>query len=321
MLMLRRSVFVASSLALTLQAPFAAESIELPGVRNGQKQVEKVEKQVESLVNQNTPDSLRQALALIETAGQNQCDSGKLHLYQARIYQQSGDDDRAILGYVEALILLGASGQNLSHQSDVLKARDGLAKLYIKRGNWDEAGGQLKKVLELSPADQTARGNLGICMMQLGFYKLAEGEFKKILNVEPRNFTALYNSGLAAIALNEPERAALLYKQAVDVGLANNETLAPMAIIGLAECKLRQGDLTGALALTGRAKKMAAQNHYVYLTEARILEKAQKPGAAIEAVKKAIEISPQDRECKLALSRIISRGTKQIAVGSKDQIR
>jgi tetratricopeptide (TPR) repeat protein len=57
-----------------------------------------------------------------------------------------------------------------------------------------------------------------------------------------------------------------------------------------------------------RAKTLAPRSHYAYLAQAQIFEKMKEPGKAIEAVKKAIELNPQDQNCKLALGRILERG-------------
>ncbi|MBL0187682.1 MAG: tetratricopeptide repeat protein [Candidatus Obscuribacter sp.] len=300
------SLVVAFYLTLGSLAPAQALDL-LKGKNNTQKQVEKSEKQVEMLLSQGSPEALRQALNLIEQGAANQCDSAKLHLYQGRIYERSGDDDKAIMSYIECLILLNAT--SLTPQPDTLQAREALGGLYMKRGSFDEAGGQLRKVLELAPGDIRARGNLGICMIQLGFYKQAVDEFKKVLSSDAKNFTALYNLGLALSAQNEPGLAASYFQQAIALGESTHEQLLPMALIGLANCYREQNQYASALRLVQRAKNLAPRSHYAYLAEAQIFEKTKQPGKAIEAVKKAIELNPQDQNCKLALGRILERGT------------
>ena len=300
------SLVVAFYLTLGSLAPAQALDL-LKGKNNTQKQVEKSEKQVEMLLSQGSPEALRQALNLIEQGAANQCDSAKLHLYQGRIYERSGDDDKAIMSYIECLILLNAT--SLTPQPETLQAREALGGLYMKRGSFDEAGGQLRKVLELAPGDIRARGNLGICMIQLCFYKQAVDEFKKVLSSDAKNFTALYNLGLALSAQNEPGLAASYFQQAIALGESTHEQLLPMALIGLANCYREQNQYASALRLVQRAKNLAPRSHYAYLAEAQIFEKTKQPGKAIEAVKKAIELNPQDQNCKLALGRILERGT------------
>lgn len=305
---LLKPISLAVALYLTLGPVAPAPALDLlKGKNNTQKQVEKNEKQVEMLLSQGSPEALRQALNLIEQGAANQCDSAKLHLYQGRIYERSGDDDKAIMSYIECLILLNAT--SLSPQPETLQAREALGGLYMKRGSFDEAGGQLRKVLELAPGDTRARGNLGICMIQLGFYKQAVDEFKRVLSSDAKNFTALYNLGLALSAQNEPGLAASYFQQAIGLGESTHEQLLPMALIGLANCYREQNQYASALRLVQRAKNLAPRSHYAYLAEAQIFEKTKQPGKAIEAVKKAIELNPQDQNCKLALGRILERGT------------
>lgn len=304
---LLKPISLAAAVYLSLVSCAPTQALDLlKGKNNTQKQVEKCEKQVELLLAQGSPEALRQALNLIEQGAATQCDSAKLHLYQGRIYEKSGDDDKAIMSYIECLILLNAS--TLSPQPETLQAREALSGLYMKRGNFDEAGGQLRKVLELAPSDTRARGNLGICMLQLGFYKQAVDEFKKVLSSDAKNFVALYNLGLALSAQNEPGLAAGYFQQAIALGESTHEPLLPMALIGLANCYREQNQYATALRLIQKAKALAPRSHYAYLAEAQIYEKNKQPGKAIEAVKKAIELKPQDQNCKLALSRILERG-------------
>lgn len=295
------------SLALVCQSAFV-----LPGFAFKNKgQLEQVEKQAQVLITSGNTESYQQAKTLIDAALASGVDSARLHLYLGRINAQAGLDDKAILAFIEALIL----SQNAPEYAlDAIRAREELSTLYMKHGSYDEAGGQLKKILEANPADVKARGNLGICYMQLGYALAALDEFNKVLEVDGENFVALYNSALALSLEGQNQKAAGLYQKAIASGLKTKQPLLPMAYLGLARCFAKGGNYAGALKMVESAKNLAPKSQYVYLTKAEILEEMKEPGLATEALKKAIEINPHDQSCQVALRRIINRkliGSKQ----------
>lgn len=295
------------SFALVSQSAFVLEAFAF----KNKGQLEQVEKQAQVLITSGNTESYQQAKTLIDAALASGVDSARLHLYLGRINAQAGLDDKAILAFIEALIL----SQNAPEYAlDAIRAREELSTLYMKHGSYDEAGGQLKKILEANPNDVKVRGNLGICYMQLGYALAALDEFKKVLEVDGENFVALYNSALALSLEGQNQKAAGLYQKAIASGLKSKQPLLPMAYLGLARCFAKGGNYVGALKMVESAKTLAPKSQYVYLTKAEILEEMKEPGLATEAVKKAIEINPHDQSCQVALRRIINRkliGSKQ----------
>lgn len=298
------------SLALVCQSAFVLPVFAF----KNKGHLEQVEKQAQVLITSGNTESYQQAKTLIDAALANGVDSARLHLYLGRINAQSGLDDKAILAFIEALIL---SQNEPEYALDAIRAREELSTLYMKRGSYDEAGGQLKKILEANPNDVKARGNLGICYMQLGYAIAALDEFKKVLEVDGENFVALYNSALALSLEGQNQKAAGLYQKAIASGAKSKQPLLPMAYLGLARCFAKGGNYQGALKMVESAKNLAPKSQYVYLTKAEILEELKEPGLATEAVKKAIEINPHDQSCQVALRRIINRKL----IGSKQELQ
>lgn len=261
-----------------------------------------------NLESLGTQESLRQALSLSDQLASTGGDFAANHLELSRIYQKLGEDDKAILAYFETLLMTGGVGEE-AHAS-----RLALGELYMKRGSYDEAGGQLKKALETSPSDNNCRGNLGICLMQLGYTPLAEAEFKKVLTTEPDNFVCLYNLGLTLSLRKDFERAASYFHKACEVGEKLKAPLLPMAYLGLSHCYEVRGQHLSALKFAEKAGQLAPSSHYVYLSLASIYDGMKEPGKAIAAVRKAIEMSPRDPGCQAALTEIINRQKKLISV-------
>ena len=303
LLLLASTGFHDSALALGLDLEkIKNDLLKGKGSRGGrQEQIAQVEEQALSLINSGSGESLAMARQVLETSSQNGLDSARMHLYLGRIYEKAGQNDKAVMAYIEALILSEGGG------IDALSAREELSALYMRQGNYDEAGGQLKKILEVSPQDIKSRGNLGICFLQLGYAAASLDEFKRVLQVDPNNFVALYNSGLAHTMEREPEKAAAAFEKAVASGEKSGEPLLPMAYLGLARAYQARGQFAFALKMTDKARELAPRSHYVYLSKAEIYEDMKDPGNALASLRKALQVNPHDKSAQQSLSRIISR--------------
>lgn len=266
-----------------------------------------IEEQAKTLIESNKPENIAQALQFIELAQQKQIDSARLHFLQGLAYTKlgiSGRDDKAILAFVEALVLTQGRAEDAAVAAE---SRAELATIYMRQGNYDEAGGQLKRILETRPLDCKTRGNLGICYLQLGFGEAALNEFKQVLAQEPDNFIALYNSGLAYTLTAQTEKAASAFEKAIASGQKNKEALLPMAYLGLARVYCQNGRFDFALKLTERAESLSPKSSYVFLTRSEIYEARKETGKAIECVRKALEANPGDKSAQSALARILNR--------------
>ncbi len=262
-------------------------------------------KQVYQLEKTDTLTGLTQATRLLEGLIAKRRDVAEAHLELGRIQNRLGNQDQAIMSLMEALTLLS------DNPIKGLEARETIGAIYMKRGNYDEAGGQFKKIVEASPTNVTARGNLGICLEQIGFVDLAIDEFKKVLAVEPSNFVALYNLGLASSLKGDYNQASAYFEKAMTKN--QREPQVAMAVLGLASCYEAKQQYQEAKLMIDKVISIDAHNHYAYLAKARIYEALKEPGKAIECIRKAMQIAPNDNNCKAAMSELLIKSMPNTA--------
>ncbi len=249
---------------------------------------------------------LTQAARLLEDLIAKRRDIFAAHLELGRIQNQLGNQDQAIMSLMEALSL------SADNPLQALSARESLAAIYMKRGNFDEAGGQFKKIVDLTPTNLTARGNLAICLEQLGFVDMAIVEFKKVLTDDPTNFVSLYNLGLAYSLKADYTQAAAYFEKAMTKN--PRQPQVAMAVLGLASCYEAREKYPEAKLMIDKVISLDPNNHYAYLAKARIYEGLKEPGKAIESVRKAMQLAPQDPGCKAAMSELLVKSMPRTAI-------
>ncbi len=301
---------VAASLLLSA-APTEVAASPLSGLNNltnfksAKGENELVMKQVYQLEKTDTLTGLTQATRLLETLIAKRRDVAEAHLELGRIQNRLGNQDQAIMSLMEALTLL------TDNPIKGLEAREAIGAIYMKRGNYDEAGGQFKKIVDASPTNTIARGNLGICLEQIGFVDLAIEEFKKVLAVEPNNFVSLYNLGLASSIKGDYSHACTYFERAMTKN--PREPQVAMAVLGLASCYEAKQQYPEAKLVIDKVISLDSHNHYAYLAKARIYDAMKEPGKAIECIRKAMQIAPNDANCKAAMSELLIKSMPNTA--------
>ncbi len=248
---------------------------------------------------------LTQAARLLEDLIAKKRDIFAAHLELGRIQNQLGNQDQAIMSLLEALNL------SADNALQALQVREILAAIYMKRGEFDDAGGQFKKIVDLTPTNTTARGNLAICLEQLGFIDLAIVEFKKVLTDDPANFVSLYNLGLAYSLKGEYSQSAAYFEKAMTKN--PRQPQVAMAVLGLASCYEAREKYPEAKLMIDKVISLDPNNHYAYLAKARIYEAMKEPGKAIESLRKAMQLAPQDPACKAAMSELLVKSMPRTA--------
>jgi tetratricopeptide (TPR) repeat protein len=306
------TVLAASGLVLigpALYCPVVASPLSglnnLSGFKSQKAESDQVMKQVYQLEKTDTLTGLTQATRLLEGLIAKKRDVAEAHLELGRIQNRLGNQDQAIMSLMEALTLLS------DNPIKGLEARETIGAIYMKRGNYDEAGGQFKKIVEASPTNVTARGNLGICLEQIGFVDLAIDEFKKVLAVEPNNFVSLYNLGLASSLKGDYTQASAYFEKAMTKN--QRDPQVAMAVLGLASCYEAKQQYPEAKLMIDKVISIDAHNHYAYLAKARIYEALKEPGKAIECIRKAMQIAPNDNNCKAAMSELLIKSVPNTA--------
>ena len=245
--------------------------------------------------------ALKNGIVRLEKAADGQTKPGQLaelKYWLGRLYRKDHRDDAAILAFTDALIL----GQE--NPAIVPLVRKDLAELYFGLHYYDEAGGLYRRIVEAEPTNLVARGNLGICLEQLGFYDLAINELQQVVKLEPGNYFALYNLGLALVSKQKYQPARQYFERAFKASGDDKEKLS-MALLGLsrAACGLEQ--LAEARRLVDRAVAMTPQNHYAYLFSAKLYQDQKEPARAYEEVRKAARLAPKDPAVREALSAVL----------------
>ncbi len=306
------TILAASGLALCCTALYcrvAASPLSglnnLTSFKSPKAESDQVMKQVYQLEKTDTLTGLTQATRLLEGLIAKRRDVAEAHLELGRIQNRLGNQDQAIMSLMEALTLLS------DNPIKGLEARETIGAIYMKRGNYDEAGGQFKKIVEASPTNVTARGNLGICLEQIGFVDLAIDEFKKVLAVDPNNFVSLYNLGLASSLKGDYNQASAYFEKAMTKNQRNPQVA--MAVLGLASCYEAKQQYPEAKLMIDKVISIDAHNHYAYLAKARIYEALKEPGKAIECIRKAMQIAPNDNNCKAAMSELLIKSMPNTA--------
>lgn len=197
-----------------------------------------------------------------------------------------------------------------------LNARAEIASLLMQEGNYDEAGGQLKQILDLCPQDMVVRGNYAICLERIGFVDAAVSELKLIAQNDPWNKAAIYNLGSAYLTRGNYDLAIQCFKKVVSM-----EPKHVMARVGLARSLMRSGQNESALTLLKQTVQMAPDNHYAYLALGDAYENGGSKNLAVDSYKRAIQLNPRDPQSRKALERLLKGPGGQIAGANESVLR
>lgn len=229
----------------------------------------------------------------------------QLRLRVGKAYARIGRDDQAIAELFQSLVL------NQKNPAQNIDSRAEIACLLMKKGNFDEAGGQLKQVLEFRPDDDVVRGNYAICLDRLGFVDLAIGELRIIVKNNPASDVAFYNLGYTLLRKGDFKLAAACFQKSLTIKPSNATAYVGLAraLMGLDKDRLAVGVLRKALEVDPYCL-------FAYLALADAYEQLGNKNSAIEAYKKAIQINPKDPMTKAALAKLLDN-SKKIAVQSE----
>lgn len=242
---------------------------------------------------------------------------GSLSYYQQAVSQEPASWE-AHLKYGRALSRLSRNEEGLSElfQSIMLNAdnpetnltaRAEIAAIFMKQGNYDEAGGQLKQVLDLSPNDNTVRGNYAICLEHLGFVDHAIEQFKLIAKANTYDTVVLYNLGAAYLRKADFQTASKYFERIISID--NKHVLS---YLGLANAMLMTGNVEKSLEYCRLAIKLQPNNHFAHLALGDAYEKSGERAKAVDAYRTAIQLNPRGTASKAALAKILEN-SKQIS--------
>lgn len=227
--------------------------------------------------------------------------SFEAHLKLGTALARLNSNDEALKELFQSLML------NAEHPETNLSARSEIAAILMKQGNYDEAGGQLKQVLDLSPNDLVVRGNYALCLEHLGYVDASIEQLKQIVKANSFDVVALYNLGTAYLRKGQGDIAKKYFDRVVSI---DDKHL--LGYLGIANSLMLQGNNQEALKYCQVAVKLGPENHYAFLALGDVYERLDQKGKAVEAYKRAIQINPRDNASRAAMAKLL-QSSKQVA--------
>lgn len=249
--------------------------------------------------------SYHQAVTVLKQAVAANGENPSSHLELARALALVSDENQALLEYLGAISL--ANGNT----DIVVKARTELAEMFIRQHNWDEAGGQLKQLVEMRPQDLAVRGNYAICLEQLGLLDAAIEQFRIICQTDSKSQVCHYNLAGALLAKRDFQQAAKEFQTVLSLNPKSS-----MAYTGLSRCYLEMNDAKSAATLASRAVELWGENHWAHIALGDALDRLGRKGDAIESYRCAIQINPKDPACQAVLSNLLKQKVASTAPSS-----
>jgi len=241
------------------------------------------------------------SLSFYQQAVSTEPASYEAHLKYGTALARLGSNNDALKELFQSLLL------NADHPETNLSARSEIAAILMKQGNYDEAGGQLKQVLDLAPSDLVVRGNYALCLQNLGFVDAAIEQFKILVKANSFDTVALYNLGAAYLRKGDGDSAKRYFERVVSIDKKH-----VLSYIGLANASMLKSNNQDALRYCRTAVELGPENHYAYLALGDVYEKLEDKGHAAEAYKRAIQLNPRDAASRAAMAKLLQT-SKQLA--------
>jgi tetratricopeptide (TPR) repeat protein len=198
--------------------------------------------------------------------------------------------------------------QALKHDPDSGLLFEELTDLYIQAGKVRDAVTEAEELVRQNPANTTARRILGrIYMRMIGdsqqgrvneeMLRLATEQYVKISEADPKDVDAWLTLGRLYRVARKSVEAEKAYKKAVDLDVNNEEALTGLAILysDLGDTKKAVEMLSIVTARNPNPRTLAAL--------ASSYEQMRDYASAAEALKKALELSPENTRIKSGLAQ------------------
>jgi tetratricopeptide (TPR) repeat protein len=203
-----------------------------------------------------------------------------------------------------------------------------LAALHFQEGRFAEAAAEYARLVKESPADSGLRASLAGALGALGRYDAAAQELTKAIELDPVNVEAYHNRAVVderrgdreaairdyqtAVRYNpqyEPSRKAL---ERLGAPLPNvprtPEERDALALAEQAAGAARRGDYPGANRLLDEAARRAPRYVLVYQYRANVAYLSGDRKAAVEALREALKIEPDNALFRKNLERLQAGG-------------
>jgi Flp pilus assembly protein TadD/mono/diheme cytochrome c family protein len=217
----------------------------------------------------------------------------------------AGQLDQAQQRYRSAIALATSAG------SPSCDARFDLARLGVRRSDYQEAEKEFRQLLSTCAEDAETRSGLGAALLGAGRTDDAVGEFRRALELDATDFTALYNLGAIALDGGDPAQAVKMLESAL-----HSRSESPEVDEKLAVAYAQQGRLGDALAQLRSAARLAPNDAKVHASLSQVLDAEGQSEEAFAEQKRALELDPHDADGWNNLGALLARGGQTAAARS-----
>jgi hypothetical protein len=167
----------------------------------------------------------------------------------------------------------------------------------VRAADWSTDLTLWESELPKAPRDVVVNNNLAVAYSARGEYAKAIPPLQTSIRVAPGYWRAHVNLGIAEQGLDRPDRARAAYLEAIRIapGLAD-------PLYFYARFQTAQGDLAGALATLGEARRLAPEQARLLTAQGQNLAKIGRVDEARAAFRAALAIDPADGDARRGLA-------------------
>lgn len=159
---------------------------------------------------------------------------------------------------------------------------------------------ELKKAVEDSPNDTTARKNYAVALYATGNYKAARGQYQEALKRNDRDALAYNNLGNVQRDLGDYDAAIASYRKAIEITPSSVNSYVNLANVLL----YSKNDAAGAVAVYQDGLKALPDNEQLQLLLGIAYEQAGRDGDARKTYEALLGQNPNNSAAKANLDRI-----------------
>ena len=178
----------------------------------------------------------------------------------------------------------------ISINPDLAEAHSNLGNTLQELGRLEDAKESFKKAIAIKPENAESHYNLGNILQELSRLEDAEESFKKAIAIKPDYAKAYTNLGYTLQELGRLEDAETSYKKAIAMKPDYAEAHSNLGLL-----LMQKGDLEGSRNMHERAIKLDSKKWNIYFNYSTYLYKISHIEAAIEGMKRAQFIAPENK--------------------------
>jgi tetratricopeptide (TPR) repeat protein len=176
-----------------------------------------------------------------------------------------------------------------------------LGEAALAQQEWDEASGEFKNCLHLSPEFEQAMTGLARSLMFQGKTDEAKEWAQKALVINPQSYQALYELGFLE-SKRDRKRAIAYYKSAIAIQPSSAPLLRDLGLL-----ELQEGNFAESAKDLEKAVALGLEDPSILNSLGIAYGRTQRPDKSVEAYKKALALKPDAAEVHLNLAAAYDR--------------